>query len=78
MDTKTMDVREVERRFAEVLALAKHGHTVVIAEAGTAVARLVPVALPTRPREPGLHQGMGWISDDFDQPLSDEFWLGSE
>ncbi len=24
----------------------------------------------------GLHQGMGWMSDDFDSPLPDEFWLG--
>lgn len=22
----------------------------------------------------GLHQGMGWISDDFNDPLPDEFW----
>jgi predicted DNA-binding antitoxin AbrB/MazE fold protein len=26
----------------------------------------------------GLHRGMGWISDDFDEPLPDSFWLGSE
>ena len=24
----------------------------------------------------GLHQGMGWMSDDFNEPLPDEFWLG--
>lgn len=29
-------------------------------------------------RIPGLHQGMGWISDNFDDPLPDEFWLGEE
>jgi len=23
-----------------------------------------------------LHSGMAWISDDFDEPLPDEFWLG--
>ena len=23
----------------------------------------------------GLHAGQGWVSDDFDQPLSDELWL---
>lgn len=73
-----MDARDVETRFAEVLDLAKQGHTVVIAEAGMAVARLVPVPSPARNRAPGLHQGMGWISDDFDQPLPDDFWLGSE
>ncbi|MHC5939496.1 DUF2281 domain-containing protein [Nostoc sp.] len=27
-------------------------------------------------RVAGLHEGMGWISDDFNQPLPDEFWMG--
>jgi hypothetical protein len=26
----------------------------------------------------GLHAGRGWISDDFDAPLPDSFWLGDE
>jgi hypothetical protein len=28
-----------------------------------------------RPRVLGLHQGSVWMSDDFDQPLPDSFWL---
>ena len=30
----------------------------------------------TNQRIPGLHQGEIWISDDFNDPLPDEFWLG--
>ncbi|MEB3178525.1 MAG: DUF2281 domain-containing protein [Nostocaceae cyanobacterium] len=26
----------------------------------------------------GLHEGMGWIAEDFNAPLSDEFWMGQE
>jgi ribosomal protein L16/L10AE len=26
----------------------------------------------------GQHKGMGWISDDFNAPLPDEFWFGNE
>ena len=26
----------------------------------------------------GLHEGQGWISDDFDAPLPDSFWLGEQ
>lgn len=26
----------------------------------------------------GLHEGQGWMSDDFDDPLPDEFWFGDE
>jgi hypothetical protein len=29
-------------------------------------------------RIPGLNAGMIWISDDFDDPLPDSFWLGEE
>ncbi|NEQ79277.1 MAG: DUF2281 domain-containing protein [Moorea sp. SIO2I5] len=28
------------------------------------------------PRISGLLEGQGWISDDFNEPLSDEFWFG--
>ena len=31
--------------------------------------------VPTQ-RVPDLHQGQVWMSDDFDEPLPDEFWLG--
>ncbi|MBI1280878.1 MAG: DUF2281 domain-containing protein [Anaerolineaceae bacterium] len=30
----------------------------------------------TKPRILGLHPGAIWTSDDFDDPLPDEFWLG--
>lgn len=34
-------------------------------------------ASPERtPRILGLHAGMIWISDDFTDPLPDEFWFG--
>ncbi len=29
-------------------------------------------------RVAGLHAGMAWMSDDFDEPLPDEFWLGEK
>ena len=29
-------------------------------------------------RVAGLGEGTIWISDDFDEPLSDEFWLGED
>ena len=30
------------------------------------------------PRTPGLHRGEIWMSDDFNDPLPDEFWLGED
>lgn len=32
----------------------------------------------TATRVAGLHAGMAWVSDDFDEPLPDEFWLGEK
>lgn len=29
-------------------------------------------------RKPGLHRGAFEMSDEFDQPLPDSFWLGEE
>jgi len=37
-----------------------------------------PVPVLTKPRVPGLHPGAIWTSEDFDEPLPDEFWTGSE
>lgn len=35
-------------------------------------------AQPTenRPRVLGLHQNRGWIGEDFNAPLPDNFWIG--
>lgn len=29
-------------------------------------------------RTPGLHAGLYWIAEDFDDPLPDNFWLGAD
>ena len=29
-------------------------------------------------RVAGLHEGQVWMSDDFDDPLPDSFWLGED
>ena len=31
-----------------------------------------------QPRTPDLAKGSIWVSDDFDAPLDDAFWLGDE
>ncbi len=38
----------------------------------TTLSNTTPV---TKQRVLGLHQGLGWMSEDFDAPLGDEFWL---
>lgn len=38
-------------------------------------------SIPTQPMQQrvlGLNRGEIWMSDDFNEPLPDEFWLGEE
>ena len=82
MTTETVDLDEARARLAELLTKAAGGTEVIILERGTPRAKLVAVEAPAAPhgkRVLGLHRGaVAFISDDFDAPLPDEFWLGEE
>ena len=76
MTTTTIDIRDAQLRWSELLALVLNGNEVLVTQSQTPIMRLVPVApvlAPekngTKQRIPGLHAGMGWVSDDFDAPL---------
>ncbi len=70
--TMMVDTREIPLRLKELLALVASGKDVVFIENDTPVARLVALA----PRVAGLHSGTIWTSDDFDEPLPEQFWTG--
>ncbi|HEX9990811.1 MAG TPA: toxin-antitoxin (TA) system antitoxin [Chloroflexia bacterium] len=76
MTTKTIDVHDEQVQLAELLSLAKDGIEFILIDGATPLARLVPMSLPTTQRIAGLHAHLGpiWMSDDFDEPLPDEFW----
>lgn len=76
MLTKTIDVQEAQMSLKDLLSLVVEGTEIVLTEGSTPLARLVPITLPTTPRIAGLHSGEIWASDDFDQPLPEEFWTG--
>jgi prevent-host-death family protein len=78
--TKTVNLDEAQEELQDLLALVLAGNEVVITEHGKPVARLVPVpvAAANKKRVAGLNRGAIWTSEDFDQPLPDEFWLGQE
>ncbi len=73
---QTVDLDEAKVRLAELVSLAREGTEIVIEAEGVPLARIVPPGDTAVPRVPGLHRGAIWISDDFDDPLPDEFWLG--
>ena len=77
--TQTVSVDEAQNKLSDLLADALAGNEVIITEHGTPVARLVPVvAHSTKKRVAGLNRGTISTSEDFDEPLPDEFWLGQE
>lgn len=77
MIATTIDIHEAQTRLLELLPLVAAGNEVIVTHAQKPVMRLVPINNGVKHRVAGLHAGMGWISDDFDEPLPDEFWIGT-
>lgn len=71
---KTVDVFEVQNDLAGILSLIAEGTEIILTSNDKPVARLVPIAASETPRVAGLHEGKIWTSDDFAEPLPDEFW----
>jgi antitoxin (DNA-binding transcriptional repressor) of toxin-antitoxin stability system len=73
MLTKTVDVREPQANLQELLSLVREGIEIVLTEGPTPLARLVPIVASPAQRVAGLHAGEIWTSEDFDEPLPEEF-----
>jgi len=73
MVTRTIDVAEIN--LTDLLTLVQEGTEIILTKDEVPLARLLPMK---KTRTPGLHAGMIHASDDFDEPLGDEFWLGNE
>lgn len=72
--TKTVSLNEVS--IQTVIALTKNGDEVVIEENGEPLAKVTPIEKPKelKKRVAGLGKGTMWMSEDFDDELTDEFW----
>ncbi len=77
MQTKTVDVHEAQTHLIELLSLVSAGTEIILTEGSTPLARIVPMGGATTPRVAGLHPGAIWTSEDFDEPLPEEFWTGA-
>ena len=76
--TQTVSVDEAQNKLQDLLAQALAGNEVIITERGKPAVRLVPIAPSKKKRVAGLNRGTIWTSEDFDEPLPDEFWLGQK
>jgi prevent-host-death family protein len=69
---ETVNIHAAKTHFSRLVERAARGEEIIIARAGTPVARLVPLATTIRPRRPGLLKGRIRIAGDFDTPLPEE------
>ena len=78
MITKTIEIQDLPKQFMEFLSLISEGTEVIFKRDNTPFARLVPMGTSlSKPRVAGLNKNSIWMSDDFDAPLPDSFWLGT-
>ena len=70
-----MNIHEAKTHFSKLVNHALKGDEVIIARDGKPLIRLVPYAKEVPVRHGGQFKGLIEISDDFDAPLSDDFWL---
>ena len=78
MLTKTVDLNQVNLSVKELLYLVAENTEVVLTKGEIPVARVLPVTTENIIPQPGLHLGAISISDDFDDPLTEEFWTGNK
>ncbi len=64
-----VNVHDAKTHLSKLLERVALGEEVVIARAGSPVAKLVPIAREVAERHPGSARGAVWVSDDFDAPL---------
>jgi prevent-host-death family protein len=64
---KPVNLYDAKTNLSELVDRAAAGEEIIIAKAGTPVARLVP--LRVRERVPGRGKGQVKVADDFDAPL---------
>ena len=80
MVTKTIDIAEMQAFKDYLLSMLEQDTEIIFTEGDMPLAKLTQVEKPIVPigqRIPGLHPGH-WMSDDFDEPLPDDFWLGED
>jgi len=78
MSTKTIDISSLQIARESLRGLLAKDAEIVLTDAGEPLARLTRIdeASPSpKARIPDLFPGI-WMSDDFNDPLPDEFWLG--
>ena len=76
MAANTVTLDDAAIQLSELVARASEGEEIVIEKDEHPLAKLVPFAGVTSEREFGQFRGRVHMSEDFEEPLPDDFWLG--
>jgi antitoxin (DNA-binding transcriptional repressor) of toxin-antitoxin stability system len=78
MVLKHIDLDTTAITLEELLQELSMETEILLTRGDVPVAKIAPPPSETTPlkRVLGLHEGEGWISDDFTAPLPESFWLG--
>ncbi|OJZ08043.1 MAG: antitoxin [Thiobacillus sp. 63-78] len=69
---QTVNIHEAKTHLSRLLEQVAGGEEIVIAKAGKAIARLVPLDAAPKKRQLGLLKGKLNVPDDFDAPLTND------
>ena len=69
---QTVNIHEAKTHLSRLLEQVAGGEEVIIAKAGKAIARLVPLDAAPKKRRLGLLKGKLKVPEDFDAPLTDD------
>lgn len=68
-----VNIHEAKTHLSRLVDRAANGEEIVIARAGRPIARLAALVEEHQPRRGGIWKGKGFIHDNFDDPLDEEF-----
>jgi len=73
----TVSIPEAKTQLSELIDLAQQGEDTIIVREGRPVARLSGLVAGKKPVRYGALKDKIWIAEDFDEPLSEDFFLRS-
>jgi len=68
-----INVHDLKTNYSRYLEEVLGGKEILLGKHGKAVAKIVPLINPKKPRVPGNLKDKIWVSDDFNEPLM-ELW----
>lgn len=75
---KSVNIHEAKTQLSALIAAVEAGEEVIISRANKPVVKLIAMENRRGQRVPGLQKGaVLYISEDFDAPLPESFWLGN-